>query len=97
MTGIFYSASCGIDRRSRALARAKRIAYQKRREFDNNNVTNKKYIMTSNFTFQIYYSNDFKLYDLVINSNNQFHSHYHLTNKKDINKIINKLLKQLTK
>jgi hypothetical protein len=53
--------------------------------------------MTSNFTFQIYYSNDFKLYDLVINSNDQFHSHYHLTNKKDINKIINKLLKKLTK
>jgi len=49
----------------------------------------------SNFKFQIYYSNDFKLYDLVITYNNQFHSHYHLTNKKQINKIINKTLKQL--
>lgn len=53
--------------------------------------------MTSNskFTFQIYYSKDFKLYDLVINKNNVFHSHYHLTNKKDINKIINFHLKDL--
>jgi hypothetical protein len=47
-------------------------------------------------TFQIYYSKEFKLYDLVINKNNIFHSHYHLTNKKDINKIINKLTKELT-
>ena len=51
--------------------------------------------MTSNYTFQIYYSKEFKLYDLLINKNNQFHSHYHLSNKKDINKIINKLLKDL--
>ena len=50
----------------------------------------------SYFTFQIYYSKDFKLYDLVINKNNVFYSHYHLTNKKDINKIINQLLKQIT-
>lgn len=58
----------------------------------------KIYTMTytlSNFKFQIYYSNDFKLYDLVITYNNQFHSHYHLSNKKQINKIINKTLKQL--
>jgi hypothetical protein len=49
----------------------------------------------SYFTFQIYYSQEFKLYDLVINKNNVFHSHYHLENKKDINKIINNLLKEL--
>jgi hypothetical protein len=51
--------------------------------------------MTSNYTFQVYYSKEFKLYDLLINNNNQFHSHYHLSNKKDINKIINKLLNNL--
>lgn len=49
----------------------------------------------SHFTFQIYYSQEFKIYDLVINKNDIFHSHYHLTNKKDINKIINKLIKGL--
>ena len=49
----------------------------------------------SNFTFQIYYSKEFKLYDLVINKNNIFHSHYNLTNKKDLNKIINFFLKDL--
>lgn len=51
--------------------------------------------MTSNYTFQIYYSKEFKLYDLTIKNNNIFFEHYHLTNKKDINKIINKLLKDL--
>jgi hypothetical protein len=50
----------------------------------------------SYLTFQIYYSQEFKLYDLVINKNNIFHSHYHLENKKDINKIINKLLKEIS-
>jgi len=50
----------------------------------------------SYFTFQIYYSSQYKLYDLVINKNNAFYAHYHLTNKKDINKIINQLLKQIT-
>ena len=47
------------------------------------------------YTFAIHYSLKYKLYDLVINENNEFHSHYHLTNKKDINKIINNLLNNL--
>jgi len=46
----------------------------------------------SKFNFQVYYSKEFKLYDLVITKDNTFHSHYHLTNKKEINKIINDLL-----
>jgi hypothetical protein len=51
--------------------------------------------MTSNYNFQIFYSKEFKLFDLLITKNNIFFEHYHLTNKKDINKIINKLLKEL--
>jgi hypothetical protein len=51
--------------------------------------------MTSNFTFQIYYSKDFKLFDLLIKYNNVFHSHYHIKTKKELNKIINITLKQL--
>ena len=47
------------------------------------------------YTFTIYYSKEYKLYDLVINKNNKFHSHFHLTNKKEINKIINNLLNNL--
>ncbi len=54
---------------------------------DNKSVTNKKIIM---YSFNIYYSTEFKLYDLTINYNKKFHSHYHLTNIKDINKIIHK-------
>ena len=42
------------------------------------------------YSFNIYYSTEFKLYDLTINYNKKFHSHYHLTNIKDINKIIHK-------
>lgn len=52
--------------------------------------------MTSNYTFQIYYSKEFKLYDLVINKNNNFHKHFHISNKKILNKTINKYLKKLT-
>ena len=48
-----------------------------------------------NYTFTIYFSQQYKLYDLTINYKNNFHSHYHLTNKKDINKIINNLLNNL--
>ena len=48
-----------------------------------------------NYTFQIYYSSKYKIYDLTINYNNQFHSHYHLTNKKEINQITNKLINTL--
>ena len=47
------------------------------------------------YTFAIHYSPKYKLYDLVINENNEFHSHYHLSNKKEINKIINNLLNNL--
>ena len=47
------------------------------------------------YSFTIYYSKEFKLYDLTINYKNNFHSHYHLANKKDINKIFNNLLKKL--
>jgi len=60
---------------------------------DNMYVTIKNKIMFYSFT--IYYSKEFKLYDLTINYRNNFHSHYHLANKKDINKIINNLLKKL--
>ena len=48
-----------------------------------------------NYTFTIYFSQQYKLYDLTILNNNTFHSHYHLTNKKDINKILNNLLNNL--
>ena len=47
------------------------------------------------YTFTIYYSKEYKLYDLTINYNNKFDRHYHLSNKKDINKIINNLLNNL--
>ena len=49
----------------------------------------------NNYTFQIYYSKKYKLFDLVINKNNNFHSHYHLETIKEINKIINNLLNKL--
>lgn len=53
--------------------------------------------MTStNYTFQIYYSKEFKLYDLVINKNNNFHKHFHISNKKILNKIIKKYIKKIT-
>ena len=42
-------------------------------------------MQNNNYTFQIYYSKQYKLYDLTILNNNTFHSHYHLTKKKDIN------------
>ena len=48
-----------------------------------------------NYTFTIYYSKKYKLYDLTINYNNKFYNHFHLTNKKDINKIINKYINTL--
>jgi hypothetical protein len=43
------------------------------------------------YTFTIYYSKEFKLFDLTITKNNRFHSHYHLNNKKQIDQIINTL------
>jgi hypothetical protein len=47
------------------------------------------------YDFQIYYSKDYKLYDLVISKSGDFDSHYHLSNKEEINKIINKYLNNL--
>ena len=32
----------------------------------------------SNFAFQVYYSKEYKLYDLTIFSNNEFYGHYHI-------------------
>ena len=49
----------------------------------------------NNYTFQIYYSKKYKLFDLVINKNQKFYQHFHLENIKEINKIINNLLNKL--
>jgi len=49
----------------------------------------------NSYTFQIYYSKKYKLFDLVINKNNKFFKHFHLENIKEINKIINKLINTL--
>ena len=49
----------------------------------------------NNYTFQIYYSKKYKLFDLVINKNNNFYKHFHLETIKEINKIINNTLKKL--
>ena len=49
----------------------------------------------NHFTFQIYYSSKYKLFDLVINKNNTFYKHFHLETIKEINKIINNLLNKL--
>ncbi len=47
------------------------------------------------FTFQIYYSKKYKLFDLVINKNNNFYKHFHLETIKEINEIINNNLIKL--
>ena len=47
------------------------------------------------YTFQIYYSTQYKLFDLVINKNNKFYKHFHLENIKEINQITNKLINTL--
>ena len=49
----------------------------------------------NNYTFQIYYSKKYKLFDLVINKNNKFFKHYHLETIKEINQITNKLINTL--
>ena len=49
----------------------------------------------NHYSFQIYYSKQYKLYDFTIYLNNKFHQHLHLSNKKEINKIINNLLNNL--
>ena len=40
------------------------------------------------YSFTIYYSKKFKLYDLTINLNNNFYCHYQLKNLKSLNKLI---------
>ena len=42
-----------------------------------------------NLSYHIHYSKKFKLYDLVIKKNNVFFSHYHISNKKELFKLIN--------
>jgi hypothetical protein len=49
----------------------------------------------SHFQFQIHYSQEFNLYDLVVYKNNTFHSHYHLPSKEEVNDIINFHLEEL--
>ena len=42
-----------------------------------------------NLSYHIYYSKEFKIYDLVIKKDNKFFSNYHIHNKKDLLKLIN--------
>lgn len=42
-----------------------------------------------NLSYHIYYSKEFKLYDLVIKNNNKFFSNYHISSKKELFKLIN--------
>jgi hypothetical protein len=42
-----------------------------------------------NLSYHIYYSKEFKLYDLVIKNNNKFFSQYHISSKKELIKLIN--------
>ena len=42
-----------------------------------------------NLSYHIYYSKEFKLYDLVIKNNNEFFSNYHISSKKELFKLIN--------
>lgn len=58
------------------------------------NLKNNK-MQNNNYTFQIYYSKEYKLYDFTIFYNNKFDYHNHFSNKKDIIKLINKTLKKL--
>jgi len=52
-------------------------------------------MQNNNYTYQIYFSKEHKLYDFTIFKNKKFHIHMHLSNKKDINKIINQTLNNL--
>ena len=52
-------------------------------------------MQNNNYTFQIYYSKEHKLYDFTIFYNNKFDYHNHFSNKKDIIKLINQTLKKL--
>lgn len=42
-----------------------------------------------NLSYHIHYSKKYKLYDLVIKNNNEFYSHYHISSKKELFKLIN--------
>ena len=42
-----------------------------------------------NLSYHIYYSKEYKIYDLVIKKDNKFFSNYHIHNKKDLLKLIN--------
>ena len=41
------------------------------------------------YTYHIHYSNKYKLYDLVIKKDGKFFSNYHISNKKELMKLIN--------
>ncbi len=42
-----------------------------------------------NLSYHIHYSKKYKLYDLVIKNNNEFFAQYHISNKKELFKLIN--------
>ena len=42
-----------------------------------------------NLSYHIHYSKKYKLYDLVIKNNNEFFANYHISNKKELFKLIN--------
>jgi len=41
------------------------------------------------FSYHIIYSDKYKLYDLVIKKDGKFFSNYHISNKKELMKLIN--------
>lgn len=41
------------------------------------------------FSYHITYSDKYKLYDLVIKKDGKFFSNYHISNKKELMKLIN--------
>jgi len=47
--------------------------------------------------FEIWYSDTYRLYDIVIEKDGKFHGHYHISNKKDILKLIGRRYKNNTK
>jgi len=40
------------------------------------------------YTFQLHYSQEYNLFDLVINKDNKFHKHYHLEDLNDFENYI---------
>lgn len=45
-------------------------------------------LTTQHFQFQVYYSQEHNLYDLVVNKNKEFYSHYHLSTQEEVQEII---------